>query len=256
MKKITLSFVATIFVSSLSYCQLVLEHSYNTSSVGGLDKYFYAFNTENGLNHYTYDGTTKVINIYNETHSLTNTFVAPIPVNFRISEVFFITDKLFNSDNSIEFLVFAFYNDGSTEFDKILLFNDNGTLLQEFNDRSIAGIYKTNSNTYKLILKEQSGYAAVLDVYALPGTLSINQQQLLSKDFLAFPNPTDDNLKFTNKLSNGETATIEVFDSNGKKVLKQNVAGGTGEIVIDVRNLNSGLYIYKINGETGKFIKK
>lgn len=262
MKKIILSLLVTISMSSLSYCQLILEHTYNTSSVGGLDKYFFAFNTQNGLNHYTYEESTKTIKIYNETHSLVNTFIAPIPANFKIAEVYFVTDKLFNNDNLIEFLVYVYNNDGTTQFSKILLFNESSTLLQEFNNRSFAGIHKTNNDVYKLILRknpmydEPLGSTAILDVYTLPGTLSINQQGLLSKSFIAFPNPTDGTIKIASKLISGEITTVEVFDSSGKKVINKNVSGGFGEITLDVSNLSSGIYIYRIKGETGKFIKK
>jgi len=38
--------------------------------------------------------------------------------------------------------------------------------------------------------------------------------------------------------------------SNGK-----NVTGGNNEINLDVTALSNGVYIYKLNGQTNKFIK-
>ena len=41
-----------------------------------------------------------------------------------------------------------------------------------------------------------------------------------------------------------------------KKVLQKNVSGGSKEIDLDVTNLTRGVYIYRINGKTNKFIKE
>jgi len=78
----------------------------------------------------------------------------------------------------------------------------------------------------------------------------------VSNKLFGYPNPTADRIMITNPLENGENALLEVFDMNGKRIMKKNISGNETEIILDVSNLNNGTYIYKINGEANKFIKK
>jgi Secretion system C-terminal sorting domain len=259
MRKIILGLIAII--SNLSFGQVTLEHSYNTSSQGFGERYSFAFNTESGLNHFTYEQSTKTFKIYNESHSLTNTFVAQIPSNYEIYSDGFsfygvlATDKLFNTNNSIEFLI-ALVNTTTWEY-KFILMDDSGVILQEFNDRSkFGGIYKTSTGNYKFILKKVTANSSIVDVYSLPGTLSVNQQQLLGNNFKSYPNPTENVINISNNLSNGENSTLEIFNINGQKVMQETVSGNQGEINLDVTDLNEGVYIYKLNGQSNRFVKK
>lgn len=256
MKKIILGLIATIAISNLSFGQATLEHSYSSSGVGYRYKYCMAFSTQSGLNHFTFDVNTKVIKIYNETHLLTHTFTVPLPLNSSISDIINITDNLFNSDSSIEFLIALSINDNGVFSNKMILVNDNGIILQEFNNTGhYAEIYKTSNGIYKLIIKKGNGPDYILDVYSLPGTLSINQQQFLSKKTVGYPNPTENNISITNNLESGKIGILEVFNTSGQKVLEKEVVSENNEINVDVSTLSSGVYIYKLNGETNKFIK-
>jgi Secretion system C-terminal sorting domain len=129
--------------------------------------------------------------------------------------------------------------------------DDSGVVLQEFNDREkFGGIYKTSTGVYKFILKKVNNNSSIIDVYSLPGILSVHQQNLLSKNFISFPNPTENNITITNNLESGQTGTLEVFDINGKKVMNKNGVGENGKINLDVTDLNEGVYISKLNGQT------
>lgn len=77
-----------------------------------------------------------------------------------------------------------------------------------------------------------------------------------ASSFFGFPNPTENRITITNNLENGQNATLEVFAINGKKVMQKNVVGENGEINLDVTELNEGVYIYKLNGQTNRFVKK
>lgn len=236
-------------ITNLSFGQITLEHSYSNPSSVSSDDVFFTFNSESGLNYYTFNSTTNTIQIYNETHTLTNTFTAPIPTGYHINHIV-VTDKLFNNNNSFEFLM-EIENFGNPS--KVIIFGDNGTMIQEFDNRAMAKIYKNNTGNFKLVVKNIP--ANIIDIYSLPGTLSVNQQELLSNKLIAFPNPTNGTINITNKSSNSTNSILEVFNYNGQKVIEKNVSNK--ELInLDVSNLSNGTYIYKLNGETGKFIKK
>ncbi|MGK4568713.1 T9SS type A sorting domain-containing protein [Flavobacterium sp. 3HN19-14] len=243
MKKIIFC-LPLIAIMNLCLGQAVLEHSYENPGQISSEDEFYTFNAENGINYFTYNFINQTFTIYNESHIVTNNFTVP-SLSGDIIVRAIVTDKLFNSDNNFEFLL-------TTMNDKIILVNDSGVTLQEFNNRDFVKIIKNNSGNYKLIVK---GYGApILDVYSLPGTLSINQQDLLVNKWIAFPNPTSDKIFITNPLANGEKGELEIFDMSGKKVIQLQL-NNNNEISIDVSSLNPGTYLYKINNYSSKFIK-
>ena len=43
---------------------------------------------------------------------------------------------------------------------------------------------------------------------------------------------------------------------NGKKVMEKNVVGENYEISLNISELISGVYLYRLNDQTNKFIKK
>ncbi len=57
-------------------------------------------------------------------------------------------------------------------------------------------------------------------------------------------------------MKNGQNGTLEVFEINGKTVTQKNVVGQNGEINLDITVLNEGVYIYIVNGQTNRFVKK
>lgn len=260
MKKIIFGLIATVSILNLSFGQATLEHTYNSDWTSGQNDWgvlnstggvLNAFNIESGIYYYTleipWDNTSiNIMRIYNEQHLLTKTINFPT----RPRRIHFITDKLFNQDNLIEIL----YDDNTN----LVLINENNNITQTIPNRQFARIIKTINNNYKLIVSANTQNNTLLyDVYSLSGTLSVFQQDIyLKNSFIAYPNPTDSIINITNKLSNGENGVLEVFDANGKKVMQKNVTGENNEINLDVAELSNGVYIYKLNGQTNRFIKK
>ncbi|MFV5697437.1 T9SS type A sorting domain-containing protein [Flavobacterium sp. ZT3R17] len=260
MRKIIFGFIATVSISFLSFGQATLEHTYNSNWTSGQNDWgalnstggvLNAFNLDSGIYYYTLEipwdnENINIMKIYNEQHALIKT------VNFptRPRRIHFITDKLFNQDNLIEIL----YDDSSN----LILINENNDIVQTIQNRLFARIIKTINNNYKLLVSVNTSNNTLLyDVYSLSGTLSVIQQDVyLKNSFIGYPNPTDSIISITNKLSYGENGILEVFDTNGKKVMQKNVTGQNSEINLDVTELSNGVYIYKLNGQTNRFIKK
>ncbi|MCG2610178.1 T9SS type A sorting domain-containing protein [Flavobacterium sp. SM15] len=256
--KLKLFLVASLF-SLNAFSQITFEHEYTTSSLGG-DDFVSAFYTQTELNHFTFDKNTGGVQIFNQTHVLTTSFTVPIMPDWKFNNFLLISDKLFNNDANIEFLI-SEYNDVTME-SKIVLVSSDGSLIQEFAGATYASVFKDSAGQYKLITKKiysddfSVNWFADLKVYSLQGTLTVNQYELFSKNVFAFPNPTEGQITFENLKLNGEKGKLEVFTTNGMKVLQKDLSGAETNTALDTSALSSGVYVYKINGTTGKFIKK
>lgn len=79
-------------------------------------------------------------------------------------------------------------------------------------------------------------------------TLS-SRDQSISNSVVIYPNPAKNFIKINNK---GSLENISVYDILGKLVLKSNIANNE----IDISNLKSGIYLFKIETSTGVFTKK
>jgi len=78
---------------------------------------------------------------------------------------------------------------------------------------------------------------------------------------VAYPNPTASsiNIPINETLSND--ARIQIFDAKGMKCLDSEVGDSGNLIKLDIRNLDAGLYVYKLTSNSqmlssGKFIKE
>jgi hypothetical protein len=257
MKKIILGLIATISISNLSFGQATLEHSYVTKIWPRENST--AFISNGLLHYYTLDDVANILKIYNNTHSLIKTVsITPNP-GYNINNLYAISDHLFNSDNLIEFII-TFQTSGTSPITNIqTLYNENGVVIQQFGNKFSAYIVKDSNNIFKLITVSypyNAPYDWFYDIYSLTGTLTVAQQKIIGSSMFGFPNPTDNNITIINNLGSGKNGVLEIFDANGKKVLQKNVVGENGEIIIDVTEFSSGVYIYKLNGQTNRFVKK
>lgn len=242
--------LSTILICAVSSAQAVLEHSYWTSQLPEGRNYFY---TEDGLKYLIFDGGSNIFQIFNDQHILLKTFTAPFDNAPLLIRDIFVTDKLFNNDSKIEFLVSA----QEDPVVRLLLFDDDGNILQEFPGRRAFKILKNNDNEYKLITTDINPFMLLdfMDVYSLIGTLSVNQQNLLRQELLLQPNPASDFVRITNNLQSGQTGVLSIFTLGGA-MISQKTIHFNDEIQLDVSSFASGTYLYNFNGDSGKFIKK
>ena len=254
IKKITIA--ALLLISTFSFAQATLEQSYTINQDESGDQTYF-FNTQTASYHYTFDGNN-VLKIYTESHSVFATINLPLDSGSTVNNILLFTDKLFNSDNLIEFLLVA--RDQSGIY-KMTLLNQNGAVLQQFGDKDEAFVVKTMSNTYKLITEKgyfvSNSFFTAKDVYSLTGTLSTNQVSALSKASIAYPNPVKNVLNITNPSNKTGDTNLKVFSIGGKLMLQKSISDEKEDFIkLDVSNLQSGVYIYKINEVSNKFIKE
>lgn len=91
------------------------------------------------------------------------------------------------------------------------------------------------------------------------GSLGTNENNFAKSSVSVYPNPTTDEVNFRFNDENS-AKNIAIYDASGKLVSSAaSVKGGTYKM--NVQNLKSGLYLYKVSSEkgkteTGKIIKK
>ncbi|GIZ09738.1 leucine-rich repeat domain-containing protein [Flavobacterium sp. UMI-01] len=97
-----------------------------------------------------------------------------------------------------------------------------------------------------------TGWSAFLDANIIEDpTLSTKNFQLESNwDF--YPNPTKELITVKSKQS--EKAAIAVYDLNGRVVLQQEVTDSESQI--NLSNVSSGIYLFKVKTDTGEFVKR
>lgn len=256
MKKIIFGLIATLSISNLSFGQITLEHSYVSN------KWQYeesnAFMTDSGINYYTYNNATNTMLIYNNSHTLIKTVNIPVDAGYYINYFYAISDKLFNSDIQIEFIIAM--NEISGTNKKLNLINENGTVLQQFGNKNGLKIIKESSSEFKMatyLSPNSSSSNFNIDIYSLPGTyLNLISNKINENSLFGYPNPSENIIYINSNLEIGQRGTLEVFDMNGKKVMEKNVIGENNEISLNISELNSGVYLYRLNDQTNKFIKK
>ena len=238
MKKFLFS--VAILATSFAFGQITLEHSFT----GELQPYINA----NQTFYYT-TGSVNQVKIYNFDYSLRSQFNLPSQMYISYSK-FTLTKNVFNNDDLFEIVVLG-------DNDSIKIYNENGVLIKDFGTGYYFGDYdsfqvfyndQTNSNMLTIIKKNNT-----TEVYNL-GTNSLTTKEVQGKNKLsAFPIPTNKILNIVNP-ENGIN-TIEIFDTNGKLLLKKFFLSSENKISIDVENLPKGIYFYKIGDLSSKFIK-
>ncbi len=249
MKTYLTYFLIMVCTSILSQ---TLEKSYSTDYYGkGLN---YSFIINNKLNFYTLDRNTKEISFYDSSHNLTKTTTINIESGWDIRYIYLISDKLFNTDSKIEFLVES--RKPNDAYTNLTVFNEDGLEGITFETVDDFKLIKTPENTYKLITFSQipvNNGKYEYKVYALDGTLDVIQENLLSKSVIQYPNPTSKKLYLKNIEINNKSM-IQVFTIDGKTVLKKTMK--LNQNFIDVSSLSNGVYYYKIGNYTNRFIKE
>jgi len=253
MKKI--AFIISILFSTILNAQINLEHTFTPMGVS------WFISDVHGLMYYSCDTTSvNQLKFYDDNYSLLKTVSINKPAGYSMG-ILLPSDKLFNSDNLLEFIcVFTKY---SPQDYQLKLFNENGILIKDFGSAYFMNPYLIeNGNTYKLLIRKYivSGSSVIGsdEIYSLPGSLPNKVSEINSSNLLnPFPNPTNDFLIIPNTLSNGTTAILKIYNQQGQLVDKKNIQGSyTNEIRLNTVNYTPGLYYYEYNGISNKFIVK
>jgi hypothetical protein len=252
-KKLLYLFIA---ISSISFSQ-TLETTYTTSGNSEREKPNFAFNIDGETKFYTLGWTNNQVKIYDSSHNIYKTVNINLESGYKMRELYLPSDKLFNSNSKIEFIISSVQTDSPYQA-SLRLFDEDGTFLFDFGNSRGIELFKTPNNTYKLITL-QTNYTNEFSykVYSLSGTLSVSQENLFNKQkIIGFPNPSSKTINITNPLKNNENEKIQVYDINGRKVLEKKIVGNGKNIELNITSLSSGIYNYRIRNFANKFVKE
>lgn len=138
--------------------------------------------------------------------------------------------------------------DAFIEKDETVSFQFNKTIDEEPGNYRIQLAYLENGNPYLI-----PGGNNIIG-YRITGTDNISSTNI--QDFIIYPNPAEDYLYITYKAP---VTSIQVFNLSGKELIRKH-PDASGNCIIPVNQLNSGVYILQITTDketkTKKFIKK
>ncbi len=287
MKKLFYIFMVLISANSFN-AQITLAGQLNYSSViWGLQMVHFSsgYNFVQQVDSTTPSMTNySFIRIYDLNLNPIKTILLPIfswPGYIQVTGRYnsFISDHLFNLDNSIEFIVK--YQGTSNQLNPCSAFqqpqdssvayvmNENGVVLATFTNGTscygnpiFASSYYSDGSTFsKLVIS--TGYST--SVYNLPGFLpcetcsmptGFSSQGANSADGMKVnvqPNPSSGDFTFQYSLpkdkQNGELA---ITDIGGSQVKTVHVTNQSGSVSVNMSDLSSGVYIFQLKSGTSQ----
>ncbi|WBO86061.1 T9SS type A sorting domain-containing protein [Hymenobacter yonginensis] len=245
-------FTLSLLLASLAaHAQITLEHTYAENvtpfklSTGDIK---YA-----GLNR-----TTNQVRIYNANHSIYRQLATGAPNGSELYDVLNVSDRLFNSTAGVE-VAFTYRAEVSAgnSVSYLRVLDETGSTVLLVDSCSYAEPYALPTGA-KLLAYVERNQKTVTKVYALPGTYTPLKTAARAADPLAgpYPNPTAEAIQLPYKLSRNETAELVVLDPAGRAVRRFTVDGSFDHLLLQARDLPSGVYTYQVGGLAGTQIGK
>ena len=183
---------------------------------------------------------TSQLRFYNEDFSIR----ALVNINGYVSSVSCISEKIFNTDGKLEFIVTSRGSEGYGDF--VRLYDENGNVLQNFATVGTAlgaGLHLTSGGNYRLhVIRQNDDYKSYTDIYSLPG----------KKEVSVLPQPKRETRALAYKLKEGETATMKIYNIKGQVVDTKLIDHTFNKILLNTARYPRGTYIYKINDKNAK----
>jgi hypothetical protein len=266
--------------------QILLENSYSMSNNNFKSTLSLIKLEVSGEKYLLYNIKSKQLKLYNLDHSVFKIInVPPIPRysagNFdSLISVAYLSEKLFNNDDLIEFVVFddTFYpNIFNSTFASMAIFNEQGSnlfngdslMISTNGQRAPIGyglleadfIYNTVSGA-KMILFSFKNNILSQNVYSLPGTLLceqcggpsglINHNPNINLNNNPYPNPTNEKITIPFHFTNGENSgKIIIYDIYGKSIKEYNVDDTFDKLILDTHEFSAGTYFYNFITNNG-----
>jgi hypothetical protein len=82
------------------------------------------------------------------------------------------------------------------------------------------------------------------------------ETNLLSNYIIIYPNPASSFMCLQSSVLNKQSAVVDIYDLNGKKLLEKQIPKGTESVEIDISHLSNGVYFIQLQIENKKTMKK
>jgi hypothetical protein len=223
-----------------------------------------------GEAYYSMDVINKQCHIYRMDHSLYKSIPIPTPEGYYLSDVQFVTEKLFNDDPLVE-LVYSYtkYVPTTTSYYytyETKLVNEIGNVTGTWPGAGYTNVIETPGHGKKFLVYEYNysviPYRTYTHVYSLPeaGVNAIQEVAPTRTPTLPYPNPADQLIHIPIEFPAGDSeGTLQLFDLNGNLVLTYPVTNSDTQLVLPTHQLTTGTYLYYIQTsnsrtEPGKII--
>lgn len=117
-------------------------------------------------------------------------------------------------------------------------------------------VYRSNLNAPGYVFTDE--HKAILGITPPADSITIVGITTVEESVLAevYPNPAEEQITVSYRLTGNAAAEMQVFDATGKIVRRVNVTPSSNQVTIDVANLRPGIYICRLQGNSAKFVVK
>ena len=256
MKRIALFGIFVAVAFNLD-AQIPLEKTYNYSTA------VVKFETL-GYKYYLMDVPNAQCRIYNMDHSLFKTINCPVPSGYYLSDIKYVSEKMFNTDESIE-LAYTYYKYVPVSSSYYYIYgsrvvSESGSILVNIDGAQYLFVNKTGENLYKLFAYcfdySVSPEKVWTNIYGLPGvpvTGFASAEKNIDSRLVAFPNPAGDLVKINYQLpGNISQGILRLFESSGRQVEQFIVDSHINHLEIDVNRYRPGVYHYFVESGSSR----
>jgi hypothetical protein len=231
------------------------EHSYGIStSICHLEK--------SGDKYFAMDVSGKKCMIYNMDHTLYRTIDLPVPTDYYLYNIQFVSEHTFNKDDLIEFVyIYSKYNPTETSYYysyETRVINENGVEILWIPGAGHTEILDTENDGRKFLLYvydfSQVPATTQTQVYSLPeDPLKSGPIQNRYKTGNPWPNPSRGMINIPVKLPPGkEKGWLILYNIHGMEVMRHEVNGDEELVVLPGGLLIPGTYLYKVKSGQGE----
>lgn len=213
-----------------------------------------------GQVYYSMDVISQQCHIYRMDHSLYKSISIPTPEGYYLSDMQYVSEKLFNEDDLVE-LVYSYTKYVPTTNSyyytyETRLINENGSVLLTVPGAGYTEVFETRDHGKKFLVYEYNysviPYRTYTHVYSLPesSTKATFRAEPAIGLGEAFPNPAGDQVSIPVQLPSGiASGTLEIVELSGKKAMSLPVHRSASVLVIPTNQLASGPYLYYVHAE-------
>ncbi len=115
---------------------------------------------------------------------------------------------------------------------------------------SVTGIMTYTFSNMKLLPRNTADFENYSGQNCPNGVTGISKEAVNSS-VKVFPNPAGDLVNMSFSLSRNQQTTWRLFDLMGREVARESLRGQEGSTTLDISNFVSGIYVWKLEGETG-----
>lgn len=238
------------------FAQPVFEHKYDESAtIGYLESV--------GQVYYSMDVINKQCHLYRMDHSLYKSIPIPTPEGYYLSDVQYVTEKLFNDDALVE-LVYSYtkYVPTTTSYYytyETRLVNENGEVLNQWPGAGYTEVIETPAHGKKFLVYEYNysviPYRTYTHVYSLPGS-GVSAAMMPAKPVPLgppYPNPADRLVHIPVALPpSALSGTLKVCNLNGSPLMSLPVTADESHVVLSTLQLVPGTYLYYVETEQSR----